>query len=69
VRSVVAYLAGDQAAAEDVRLVLPETGVCSLPFAAARQASQACCGGVVSEQSNACCTEEVKPHADERLVS
>lgn len=28
VRSVVATLAGDMAAADDVRLVLPETGVC-----------------------------------------
>jgi hypothetical protein len=28
-RSVVAHLAGDEAAANDVRLVLPETGVCS----------------------------------------
>lgn len=30
VRSVVAELAGDRAAAEDVQLILPETGVCSL---------------------------------------
>lgn len=29
VRSVVAHLAGDDAAADEVRLVLPETGVCS----------------------------------------
>ena len=29
VRSIVAHLAGDRAAADDVRLVLPETGVCS----------------------------------------
>jgi len=29
VRSIVAHLAGDAAAADDVRLVLPETGVCS----------------------------------------
>ena len=29
VRSVAAHLAGDEAAAADVRLVLPETGVCS----------------------------------------
>lgn len=39
VRSVVAALDGDHAAAEDVRLVLPETGVCSAPAVAA-----ACCG-------------------------
>ena len=30
VRSVVAELAGDRAAAADVQLILPETGVCSL---------------------------------------
>ena len=30
VRSVVAELAGDRAAADDVQLILPETGVCSL---------------------------------------
>ena len=30
VRSVVAELAGDRAAARDVQLILPETGVCSL---------------------------------------
>jgi hypothetical protein len=30
VRSVVAEIAGDHAAARDVRLVLPETGVCSI---------------------------------------
>jgi cation diffusion facilitator CzcD-associated flavoprotein CzcO len=32
-RSVVAALAGDHAAADDVRLVLPETGVCVTDFA------------------------------------
>jgi len=46
VRSVVAHLAGDTVAAADVRLVLPETGVCStdrLPSPAA-----GCCGGARS---------------------
>jgi thioredoxin reductase len=33
VRSVAAHLAGDEAAAADVRLVLPETGVCSTSLA------------------------------------
>ena len=32
VRSVVAAIAGDLAAADDVHLVLPETGVCSSPI-------------------------------------
>ena len=31
-RSVVAHLAGDEAAASDVRLVLPETGVCTADY-------------------------------------
>ncbi|GAB3442242.1 hypothetical protein GCM10027517_19010 [Phycicoccus ginsengisoli] len=37
VRSVVAHLAGDDAAADEVRLVLPETGVCSSANARADQ--------------------------------
>jgi hypothetical protein len=40
VRSVVAALAGDFAAADDVRLELPETGVCSTQF---DEASSGCC--------------------------
>jgi len=40
VRSVVAKLAGDEQAAREVRLVLPETGVCSTDLAGA----SACCG-------------------------
>ncbi|MFN4290984.1 MAG: NAD(P)-binding domain-containing protein [Permianibacter sp.] len=47
VRSVVAALAGDFAAADDVQLDLPETGVCNVNFAGA-EASEvngaACCG-------------------------
>lgn len=40
VRSVVAALAGDLAAADDVQLELPETGVCSTQF---DEASSGCC--------------------------
>ena len=40
VRSVAAALAGDRAAADDVRLSLPETGVCSTDGAG----ESACCG-------------------------
>jgi hypothetical protein len=40
VRSVVAALAGDLAAADQVQLVLPETGVCSTQF---DEASSGCC--------------------------
>jgi hypothetical protein len=42
VRSVVCALTGDLEGARDVRLVLPETGVCSLDAVAAEGA--ACCG-------------------------
>jgi hypothetical protein len=45
VRSVVAAIAGDRAAAERVELVLPETGVCSGGGLAAEPAATAgCCG-------------------------
>jgi hypothetical protein len=40
-RSVVAAIAGDLAAADDVQLVLPETGVCSTDFGPAT--TNACC--------------------------
>src|SRR5207253_10416454 len=40
-RSVVAALAGDVAAADDVQLDLPQTGVCSTQF---DEASSGCCG-------------------------
>ncbi|OGB25506.1 MAG: flavoprotein [Burkholderiales bacterium RIFCSPLOWO2_02_FULL_57_36] len=48
VRSVVAALAHDMAAADDVRLALPGTGVCSTDYlgeSAAGQGSGGCCGG------------------------
>ncbi len=48
VRSVVAEIAGDRAAAADVHLELPETGVCSLdrsgPAAPTEAHAGACCG-------------------------
>ncbi|WP_206535441.1 FAD-dependent oxidoreductase, partial [Mesorhizobium sp. M7A.F.Ca.CA.004.09.1.2] len=45
VRSVVADIAGDHAAAREVRLVLPETGVCSAVGVVTVSASAGCCGG------------------------
>jgi len=63
VRSVVAALAGDWAAARDVQLVLPETGVCSGP---SPEAASGCCDapvqvlqpvGVVSGGGSTCCGE------------
>lgn len=51
VRSIVAHLAGDDVAADEVQLVLPETGVCSSgnalsdeDAAAGAQPDAACCG-------------------------
>jgi hypothetical protein len=43
VRSVVAALAGDWEAARQVHLVLPETGVCSLPAAEGAATAGGCC--------------------------
>ncbi len=60
VRSIVADIAGDRAAAERVELVLPETGVCSGaalasgPLSGAAPAS-ACCGGPAPTDQSACC--------------
>lgn len=44
VRSVVAALAGDLAAADDVRLALPETGVCSVDARGVDTGAAGCCG-------------------------
>ena len=65
VRSVVAALAGDLAAADEVRLELPETGVCSTDLADA--ADGACCTAEPRRQAvadagpKACCTPAVRP--------
>ncbi|MEX5298594.1 NAD(P)-binding domain-containing protein [Kocuria sp. CPCC 205292] len=67
VRSIAAALAGDRAAADDVQLVLPETGVCSTDLGgscdlpAPRSADnstedQGCCAPAVAEvPADACC--------------
>lgn len=52
VRSVVAALAGDFAAADEVRLDLPETGVCNTR-GALQQAARPCC--TVKAADAACC--------------
>lgn len=55
-RSVAAAIAGDFAAADDVQLVLPETGVCSTRSADFEIASgSACCGGPAPAEVEACC--------------
>ena len=64
VRSVVAALAGDLAAADDVQLELPETGVCNTRFVTGessgaacgiKPAASGCCGGPAPAEANACC--------------
>ncbi len=52
-RSVAAALAGDLAAADDVHLVLPDTGICVTDFEEAN-----CCGGPAPAKADACCVAD-----------
>ena len=53
VRSIAAHLAGDEAAAREVHLSLPETGICGGP---AEATTSSCCGGPRSSTAApACC--------------
>ena len=70
VRSIVAEIAGDRAAADKVELVLPETGVCSRPVAVPSQAdpsaaaaSAGCCGGPPPVKTAGCCVADVEAKA------
>jgi len=55
VRSIVADIAGDEAAAARVELVLPETGVCSRsPI----EEAASCCGGPAEVDESACCRDD-----------
>jgi hypothetical protein len=65
VRSVVAALAGDTAAADDVQLDLPETGVCNTQFADDTAAGTAagCCGGPAPAGRQGCCALDVEEKA------
>jgi thioredoxin reductase len=64
VRSVVAAIAGDLAAADDIHLVLPETGVCSTNLAQVAAASSGCCGGPAPVNVDACCVADADAKAD-----
>lgn len=68
VRSIVAHLAGDHVAADDVRLVLPETGICNATLeqvvpgglccnGAAANADDPCCDRPTAERSSPCCSK------------
>jgi hypothetical protein len=58
VRSVVAAIAGDEKAAREVHLVLPETGVCSVPVAISGVGDSGCCGGPAPAEVDACCVAD-----------
>jgi len=60
VRSIAAFLVGDLAAAHDVQLDLPETGVCSAgPVATAPTGpASGCCGGPAPQGVDACCVKD-----------
>jgi thioredoxin reductase len=58
VRSVVASLAGDMKAANEVRLVLPETGVCSANIPGLETEGSGCCGGPAPANVDACCVAD-----------
>jgi thioredoxin reductase len=64
-RSVAAAIAGDMEAADNVHLVLPDTGICQTDFdedggcctpVAAKRES--CCGGPAIAQEDACCVAD-----------
>ena len=70
VRSIAAALAGDRAAADNVELHLPETGVCSTdlggscdaPAPATQDTDQGCCAPTVAaEPAVACCAAGPEP--------
>lgn len=62
VRSVVAELAGDSVAAREVRLKLPETGVCRT--GPAPKAADGCCGGAPKIDASACCVADETAKAE-----
>jgi hypothetical protein len=62
VRSIVAEIAGDHAAARRVELVLPETGVCAGSGLAAPKAG--CCGGPPVADESACCQADETARAE-----
>lgn len=63
VRSVAAALAGDMVSADAVKLVLPETGVCTVPSSSLGGASKGCCGGPAAKQADACCVADAEAKA------
>jgi thioredoxin reductase len=65
VRSVVSAIVGDMVAADDIHLVLPETGVCSTSLPAdGAPASSGCCGGPATAEIDACCVADAEAKAE-----
>jgi thioredoxin reductase len=54
-RSVAAAIAGDLEAADNVHLVLPETGICETDFV---EDGAGCCGGPAPAEADACCVAD-----------
>ncbi|MDJ1157616.1 FAD-dependent oxidoreductase [Chelatococcus sp. SYSU_G07232] len=64
VRSVVAAIAGDLAAADDLRLVLPETGICASAIGPdGPTPPSGCCGGPAPATADACCAADAEAKA------
>ena len=63
VRSVTAALAGDLKGADAIKLVLPETGICSGPAPAPGAEAQGCCGGPAPPGTGACCVLDAQQKA------
>ncbi|GAB2177505.1 FAD-dependent oxidoreductase [Dongia sp. agr-C8] len=65
-RSVAAAIAGDMVAADNVQLVLPDTGICQTDFdedgagccAPVAAKAAACCGGPAIVREDACCVAD-----------
>jgi thioredoxin reductase len=64
VRSVAAALAGDMAAADDIHLVLPETGVCATTAGAGIQGTSGCCAGPAPAEMDPCGTADMEAGAN-----
>ena len=62
-RSVAAAIAGDMVAADNVHLVLPDTGICQTDFeegccAPVAATAESCCGGPAIVKEDACCVAD-----------
>ena len=61
-----AAIAGDLAEADDVRLVLPETGVCSTQINGARRSRLAAAADLPPKEVDACCVADAVAKAEDK---